>query len=140
MTGLFPVSLAVILLVAVFLMTARELSLYRADRRERSELYPYSRRRLVLRMFVSRCMTLEVFLLLLLPPILKVAAPPFLNGGRSGWFALYVGGVVVVALVMVVLAALDLRESRLLHVQSKERLYKEFLEELKRGARSPEVH
>jgi hypothetical protein len=134
------IPLALLLVLGIFLFTAREVSLYRADRRSRSEIYPYTYRRLIVRLLISLCMLAEIALLLVLPHALRWGAPGILKGSRSDWFILYVGFVFLLALGMVILALLDLRESRRLLDRSEERLYKEFLQELRQGDQPPELH
>jgi hypothetical protein len=129
-----PVSIlvSVTLSAVVLLVTAREVSEFRAYQRDRSELYPYSRRRLWLRMSVSGCILAEIWLLLL--------ARHTLSPGRPTWFAVYVGLVLALAGIMSILAIVDWRESRTLWNQSEKRLLSELIEELKQGVKPPDLH
>lgn len=86
----------------------------------------------MLRVIISLCLLTEVLLLCVLRHTLSAQRPV--------WFATYVLSVIVIAGVMTLLALLDLRESHVLHAQSRRRLFQEFLQEVQQGSQPPEVH
>ena len=111
--------LAVLLIAGILLFAAREVAAYRRDRADRVEIYPYTKARLRRRLLVTLCLVAEVILLGLVRFTLSPAKP--------FWFLAYVATVLFLALVMVVLSILDLRESVQLRTWTLERLKREFL-------------
>jgi hypothetical protein len=124
--------MAAVLTGIIGVFTVREIGLYRADQRERSEIYPYTRKRLVRRLIISACLVGEVLFLFVLRQSLSTERPL--------WFVVYVTFVLVFAGLMVLLALLDLRESHELHAESHRRLFQEFLHEIQQDSGPPEVH
>jgi hypothetical protein len=129
---LASIFIAGLLVGAIFLFSAREVSRFRKDQRTRSELYPYTRRRLLIRLAVSLLLLLEVFLLFCAPPF-------FLKLKTADWFLPYITAVLIIALGLVALAWFDFRESKLLASVSQKRLLKELIEDLKTGENRPTV-
>jgi hypothetical protein len=133
MSVLPSIVVAFLLLAAIFVFAAREVAHYRKDQATRTDIYPYTRARLIRRLVVNACVAVEVILLALIRFTLSPAHPI--------WFVTYVGLVFFFVLVMVVMAFLDFRESVKLRHWSMERLFKEFLHEVREGAdRPPETH
>jgi hypothetical protein len=130
----FGVSLfvALILIAGILYLAAREVSAYRIDQATRSEIYPYTKGRLIRRLIVNGCLIGEVVLLALLRFTLSPTRPV--------WFLIYVGTVLGLVGVMVVMAIWDLRESVRLGSRSMEQLFKEFVHEIRRGVTPPDTH
>lgn len=120
------------LIVLVLFLTTREVSKYRKDQQTRSEIYPYTKKRIVRRCWVSFCIILEILLLGMGRYTLSPKFPI--------WFLVYVLIIVLVALVMAVLAILDFRESKELASKSEERLFKELIYEIRQDETSQNLN
>jgi uncharacterized membrane protein YbhN (UPF0104 family) len=131
MSLLGPIVFSTLLTGVILLLAAREVALYRKDQATRADIYPYTKGRLVRRLVVSACLVAEVLLLALIRLTLSPAHPL--------WFLIYVGIVLLFVVVMVVMAILDLRESVKLRKWSMERLWKEFVHEVRSGGTPPET-
>lgn len=113
-------------------LTAHQVRLYRSHERGRGDLYPYTKRRLLIRCSISICLVAEVGLFLGLMSA-RAARDPHL-------FARMVLGILIFAGAMLLLAILDFRESRALQDLSEKRLFQEFLHDVRRGKEPPATH
>ena len=109
-------------------MSIRDVILYRQYQRYRSDVYPYTKRKVYRRLGIS-------FLLLLVGFLLLVARHS-LRPDRPIWFVAYVTLVIGAAIAMGVLAILDFREAAQLTLQSKEQILQEFVHELENEGKS----
>ncbi|MFH1018963.1 MAG: hypothetical protein V1798_12405 [Pseudomonadota bacterium] len=132
MSMVTSVVLTLVIGTGILVLAVREIRKYREDQRHRTELYPYTPRRLIFRLAISACLLVETVLLLPLSHTLTAARP--------AWFTVYVILVTGIAVAMFVLAWLDFRESVHLQILSQKRLLQEFIEDLKRGPKTPGVH
>ncbi len=140
MTGLLAIVIGVLFIGVIVVLFMREVSLYRKDQRDPTEIVRYSRKRLYFRMGISSCLAFEVFLLFLLPSILRRFGSHILKGSASGWFVVYVSMVLALAMGLAVLAFLDLKESTAQLKKGERQLLSELIQEVKRGKEPPELH
>lgn len=123
--------IAILSVAAVMGLTLREIWLYIAGQRERTELYPYTRERLARRVMISAFLIMEILLLFIYRPDFQAS---------KLWIGVYVAVVIVLFLLMAFLTWMDLKESQAMHLVSQKRLMDEFIQEIQQDIETPVRH